>query len=799
MVDPATLAWVALLAAQEPIAPAPAARPGETAASATPLESLDEALAAATDAWGRRALAQPEGPTYEFFAALLPPLRYVNAAFREAPIVLADPRGRGKVRVNGDGSGLLARANHEYWLDVAAPPIAFLVEDQAATPPDTPLRPFGAGGRLTGPLELHDGWIPRVTFREPHAEIEVGVVGSPAALAAAGGSLVHVRCRALASRVRFALELGVSPLQRALFAEPWRAGGQRLEIELAAGAGADVLLAAGPTLPGQPDLAKALGLAGHVPPSLPADWSQQALADWRHALGDDFRLVTPEPRVDAAWRATLAGTLALFEGDTLLYSAQNGYHRTFQAECGDAVRALWRFGVPDSERALDPLLARPLQQGIEAHDVAFKAMALREWWTLELGRLAELEKAGAMALQARTAVLARATQRIERVVAEVAPWLAQLDPEHGLLPKQAYCGDIQTPVHNLHTNASFWRGVRDLGLTCAEAGGALERDHAKRLMTAAATLRQKLEVAVAKSVDSTTSPPFVPMALFGAEQAYPQLTATMTGSYWNLVAPYAAASGIFGLEDPRLRWLLEYPETHGGLCMGMIRFDQHSGLFANTEGVDDLYTQRRAELLLQLDRADDAVVAFYGKLAQGMTRGTFASGEGSSLRPLDQGGRPLYLPPNASGSAFFLSLLRGMVVLEVDGDGDGASDELRLAHATPRAWFGAAGARLEVAGAPTSFGSVSFTLKRSADGKSVAGRVELPAEAPPKVALRLRLPKSLALGRVGTNAGVELPRRDRETIELSGRSGSVEFTAGIVTALPTEAPPRRPGRPGDSR
>jgi len=273
----------------------------------------------------------------------------------------------------------------------------------------------------------------------------------------------------------------------------------------------------------------------------------------------------------------------------------------------------------------------------------------------------------------------------------------------------------------------------------------------------------------------------------------------MTGSYWNLVAPYAVASGIFGLADPRLHWLLEYPENHGGLCMGLIRFDQHSGLFANTEGVDDLYTQRRAELLLQLDRADAAVVAFYGKLAQGMTRGTWLSGEGSSLRPLDDGGRPLYLPPNASGSTFFLSLLRGMVVLEVDGDADGVSDELRLAHAKPRAWFAEPGATLAVAGAPTSFGGVSFRLERAADGRRITGRVELPAAVPPKVALRLRLPKSLALARVTGADDTELPLRDGETIDLSGRSGSLEFTAALAPAPPRKPGPNRPGRPGDSR
>ena len=38
------------------------------------------------------ALEQPNGPSYEFFKPLIPPLHYVNADFRHYPIVLSAPR-----------------------------------------------------------------------------------------------------------------------------------------------------------------------------------------------------------------------------------------------------------------------------------------------------------------------------------------------------------------------------------------------------------------------------------------------------------------------------------------------------------------------------------------------------------------------------------------------------------------------------------------------------------------------------------------------------------------------------------
>ena len=52
---------------------------------------------------------------------------------------------------------------------------------------------------------------------------------------------------------------------------------------------------------------------------------------------------------------------------------------------------------------------------------------------------------------------------------------------------------------------------------------------------------------------------------------------------------------------------------------------------------------RRNLVLLQRDEADLALVAFYGKLAQGMTRDTFIGCEGSSLLPVDEFGRQMFL------------------------------------------------------------------------------------------------------------------------------------------------------------
>ena len=60
------------------------------------LPTPQEMAASREDLWGEAAIRHPDGPSYEFFKDLLPPLRYVNTAFRHYPIVLsapADPTG----------------------------------------------------------------------------------------------------------------------------------------------------------------------------------------------------------------------------------------------------------------------------------------------------------------------------------------------------------------------------------------------------------------------------------------------------------------------------------------------------------------------------------------------------------------------------------------------------------------------------------------------------------------------------------------------------------------------------------
>src|SRR5438045_5815004 len=70
------------------------------------LPAFEEAMAAKKDLWGLAAMRQPNGASYEFFENLLPPPRYVNAAFRYYPIPLSAPNATVKARLISNGSGI---------------------------------------------------------------------------------------------------------------------------------------------------------------------------------------------------------------------------------------------------------------------------------------------------------------------------------------------------------------------------------------------------------------------------------------------------------------------------------------------------------------------------------------------------------------------------------------------------------------------------------------------------------------------------------------------------------------------
>lgn len=734
-------------------------------AAAAPLPSFREALNAKRDVWGEAAMAQPNGASYEFFAPLLPPPRYVNADFRDYPIVLSAPYAAVKARLIANGSGVNLRGGTRSWNDNGAP-VTFRVG------PDE----FLFGGlreRLSEPT-LAAGWLPIVEIRYRHASpvqsegavplTQVRAVREPeiyrleafastdSALAAHGVVFVKftlAQGRAGSVAVNVGDGTGVafaggdvvdtSGGLLARFDERWRWERQRAVARIAAGEAVTLAIA---TKPLAADLKWKLDYDGQ---------RAQCVASWQAKLAPGMTVETPESRVNDAWRHLLVQNFSLISGDRMHYSAGNQYDRLYEGEGSDAALAMLTWGFAgDMGRLIVPLLDFT-RKGLEHHQAGFKLVNVsRTYW------------------QTRDAVLVRALR--PRWEKEVTRLVDGRTGPHGLYPAERYTGDISTPAQAVNVSAHAWRALRDLSAVLAEIGETAE---ANRLAGIAAEFRPKVLAAIAQSARRETSPPFVPVALFSDEPAHTPIVRSRIGSYWNIIIGYTIGSGIFPVGSPEENWIPRYQEQHGGLFMGMVRSGGDEFNFWPSEHrVNPLYGTRYALDTLRRDDPERALVSFYGMLAQGFTRNTFVSGEGCALTPYDDGGRVFYCPPNSAANAHFLSMLRHLLVQDWDLSDDGKPDTLRLLPATPRRWL-EEGKTIRVERAPTAFGEVSVAMTARLARGEVTADVALPARSrPDRTLLRARVPDGWRV-REATIGAETLPVDERGTVDLTRYEGRV--------------------------
>jgi hypothetical protein len=746
---------------------------GAPAGASGTLPSLQDAAASSTDLWGELAMRQTNGPSYQFFEPLLPPLRYVNADFRYYPIVLSAPNAKVKARLISNGSGVNLRGGARAWNDNGTP-VRFRVG------PDE----FLFGGlldRVAHPA-LAEGWLPIVEIRYRHpsplqqggnvpmaAEIpqvpaEIYRLEAFAATAAglADNGVVFVKFDlAQGTNGYVAVEVDAGAALKfhegsvldaqgrilALFDASWKWERQRAVARLTPGAVAVL------AIPTQPlDAASPLVLN----PAIYEEHRRACAETWRDLIARGMNVQTPEPYVNDAWRHLICQNFELINGDRIHYSVGNQYDKLYESEGSDAALALMVWGYSeDMRRLLVPLLDFT-RKGLEFHQAGFKLIDLCRyyWQTRDASVVADLrprwEKEARLLADNRTA-------------------------ENGLFPKEQYCGDISTFVYSLNANAKAWRALRDLSAVLAETGNAAEAQHYADL---AAGFRKTILDAIAKNVHRETTPPFVPVALFSDEPAHDPILHSRIGGYWNIIIGYTLASGIFPPGSPEETWIPHYQEQHGGLCMGMLRAGGGFVFWTSPNRINPLYGTRYALDTLRRDDPERALVSFYGMLAQGFTRNTFVSGEGCSLTPLDEGGRLIYCPPNSAANAHFLSMLRYLLVQDWDLNDDGKPDTLRLLFATPKRWL-EDGKTISVERAPTAFGQVSLRVQSRLSQGEVMAEVNLPERNTPKrTLLRIRLPDGWRLG--AAKAGEQsLQVDERGTVDLSPLKGkaTVRFQA----------------------
>ncbi|MEP6663994.1 MAG: hypothetical protein ABJC04_10050, partial [Verrucomicrobiota bacterium] len=451
------------------------------------LPNLAEALTSKHDVWGMAAMRETNGPSYEFFEKLLPPLRYVNADFRYYPFVLSAPNAAVKARLVSNGSAINAFAKLKTWKEVGTPLLFFVGAEQ---------KPFGERSEsLDGPcyergylpivqIDYHSGdatyheetfasidWtnnavlFTRFSLREGKSGTVSTRIATNAALHSVGNKICDDQNRVLLS-----------------FDKGWRWDAEQKTLTAQLSSRHDATLA-----------------IATIPFDSTNNWlnasdfnaqKKKCVAKWEQILSHAMRVEVPEPIVNAAWKSCLVNSFLLSKNDHMNYSAGNAYEVMYEAESGDNVRALamWRLR-DDARKMIPPLLDYGIDPGLKFHDAAFKLQLLAHFFWLT-----------------RDEALVRAQKT--RWLRDVEILTRERDAATGLLPKENYCGDEFEKVFSLNANANGWRGLRDISAVLEEIG---EREEAGRIRTMAGKLREATLAAVEKSEARDVQPPFIPV------------------------------------------------------------------------------------------------------------------------------------------------------------------------------------------------------------------------------------------------------------------------------------------------
>jgi hypothetical protein len=487
------------------------------------------------------------------------------------------------------------------------------------------------------------------------------------------------------------------------------------------------------------------------------DARRTTIAYWERRLREGASIVVPERRVLEAARALLVQNLEL----TWRYSIGNPYEEFSFPEGIDVAQVMGELGFEAVEQAiLRTSLTRP-PKPYPNWKMGQKLLGWASYYRLYRDRAS---------LQGATPTLAGYVDALGHQI---------LAGHRGILGRERYSSDIPDSVFGLHSQTVAWQGLEAIGDVWAQLG---RPDLAARCRRLAARLERGLRRAVATSQRRLPDGSlFLPVRLLDGERPYASLTQERLGSYWNLVMPYALASGFFRPHSPQATGALRYMLRHGSRILGLVRAGAYA-LYRDRKypvsGTDQVYGNNVSRFLADNGRADQLVLSLYGQLAAAMAPGTFVAGEGATIVPLaHERPRSMYLPPNGASNATFLETLRLMLVHETR-DRDGRPDGLELAFSTPRSWL-RPGSELGLSRLPTSFGPLSYSIAAGADTVRIS--VDVPDRpAPGSLRIRLRLPAAsrIEAARLGGRPFRRFDRRSG-TIDLSGLRGALELVVDI--------------------
>lgn len=468
---------------------------------------------------------------------------------------------------------------------------------------------------------------------------------------------------------------------------------------------------------------------------------------WPQWLSAGLWLVTPEARVNAAHRSWLiynALIVDTIDGRPTPHDGSGFYEEPFGYSAALYCHALDLWGRhDDARRYLRGLVSRIRPDGLFAvryglPDHGALLLALHEHFRLT----GDVEWARSVAPD----------------VARMCAWIQQarrptsaeaaLPLVRGLIRYRPYA-DYADETYNYYANAYCCVGLEH-GAALLQAAGNTEL--AATATAEAARYRQDILASMQAAVVEHDGHLWLPME--PDTQRILKSTGYRAGGYYGLVAAMLLETEFLPAEDPRARLVANALERHGGLILGMCEFD---------EGIDHAYTY--GYWLHCLDRGDvrRVLLGWYGTLAHGMSRETYAGVEVTQITT----GKPTPTMPHLYSGTQQLRLLRMMLVRE-------RGTELHLGPAMPQGWL-ATTEPVTIERAPTAFGEVSVRWQR--DGDTCRVRLVPPTRQPPE---RIRLFVRVAGRRVAGLEGADALALDAESVTFNPQTGPMELRVRLA-------------------
>ena len=484
----------------------------------------------------------------------------------------------------------------------------------------------------------------------------------------------------------------------------------------------------------------------------------EAVAFWEPLLNEGIQIKVPEQRVNDAYRAWLAYTFLNVDKIGDKYEPHDGsgfYEAIFGIMAAKYCNALGVMGYPDEARTyLDSLATHVSPEG--HFSVAFG--------TIDTGVLL-LVMANHYWLTGDEQWLRKTAPTMVRM----CDWIInQRKTNTTEQEKDSLCYGLIKSKLGVDNPGTYYSFVTDSALCVGmEATVRVLRtldmnDDAARIEKESLSYRQDIMRSMDRAVTEHKGMKILPVmpdthkylkrALYTAHQEAAPGEGYTGHGYYSLFASILLETKFLSASDDRFRLITELLERRNGLEMGMCAFGAKGG-------IDHAFTYGYWMNCLERGEIERVLLGFYGSLAYGMSRGTWAGVECTNMVT---GSNARTLPHLRSGTQQ-LRLLRNMLVRE-------EGSRLILAQAVPQHWL-ADGKQVAVLDAPTHFGQVSYTIDSHAAQGTIAVSVDPPKRTSPEaIVLHLRHPDRAKIKSVSVD-GKPAKRFEDGAVILEGLNG----------------------------